>query len=124
MAEAIKGHGLKDLHRALKHADKETRDRVRGVERKVAEPVRVEAQELAAREISRIGREWSTMRTGVTTKVVYIAPKRKRKQGSRRPNLAALLMDKAMEPALEQHRDRLFHDLEDAMDTMAGHFNA
>ncbi len=123
MAEAVRVRGLNELHRALKNADKDTRLGIRKVERQVAEPVRVEAQALASREISQIGREWSTMRIGITTNVVYVAPKARRKRGSPRPNLAPLLMDKAMAPALEKHRARVESEMQDALDHMADNFN-
>ncbi len=120
---AIRVKGLNDLHRALKTADNQTRLGVRKVERQVAEPVRVEAEQLAAREISHIGTEWSTMRIGITQKLVYVAPKRRRRQGSPRKNLAGLLMDKAMQPALERNRAKIEKNFEDMLDGMAGDFN-
>ncbi len=120
---AILVKGLRDLNRALKHADRDTRLGIRKVERQVAEPVRVEAQELAVREISHIGTEWSRMRIGVTQKLVYVAPKQRRKRGTPRPNLAGLLMTKAMEPALERHRTEIERNMEQALDEMADNFN-
>lgn len=119
----IKVHGLADLNRALKLADKETRLGVRAAQRALAEPVRIEAQSRAARLIPNIGVPWAQMRTGITTKVVYVAPKQRRKRGSKRPNLGTLLMDRAMEPALEQNRHRFEADIEHMLDRMAGHFN-
>ena len=120
---AVKIHGLRDLNRALKTASKETRKEVREAEKQIAEPVRQAAVELATREIRNIGREWSQMRIGVTTKAIYIAPKKRRKQGTARKNLASLLMDRAMEPALEQNRHRFEADIEAALDRVADHFN-
>ncbi len=120
---AIRVRGLAELNRALKFADKETRLGIRKVERQVAEPVRVEAQELAARHISHIGTEWSRMRIGVTQKLVYVAPKQRRKKGTPRPNLAKLLMDKAMQPALDKHASEIEKNFEEALDQMANNFN-
>ncbi len=122
-AAGIKVRGFTELQRALKNADKDTRLGIRKVERQVAEPVRVEAQELAAREISHIGKEWAAMRIGITQKLVYVAPKQRRKRGTPRPNLAGLLLTKAMEPALEKHREQIERSMEEALDNMADNFN-
>lgn len=122
-AAGAKVQGLSDLHRALKSADKETRAEVRKAERQIAEPIRAEAAELASREIPNIGTEWAQMRIGITSKLIYVAPKKRRKQGTPRRNLAGLLMDRAMEPALERNRERLEDDIEQALDRMAAHFN-
>ena len=119
----IKVRGFTELHRALRNADKETRLGIRKVEREAAEPVRVEAQELAAREISHIGTEWAAMRTGITTKLVYVAPRRRRKKGTPRPNLAGLLMTKAMEPALDRHSEQIERSMEQALERMSDNFN-
>ncbi len=122
-AAGIKVKGFTELNRALKNADKETRLGIRKVERQVAEPVRVDAQELAVREISHIGNQWAAMRIGVTQKLVYVAPKQRRKRGSPRPNLAGLLLKKAMEPALEKNRAEIERAMEEALDAMANNFN-
>lgn len=99
---------------------------------RVARPVQLEAQRLAATEISGIrrtnltsGGEWALMRIGVTSKLLYVAPKKRgNKQGAKkRRNLAPLLMGKAMEPALDANRHRFESDIEDALDRMARHFN-
>ncbi len=120
---ALHVKGLSELHRALKVADKETRLGIRKVERQVAEPVRVDAQQLATREISHIGTEWARMRIGITQKLVYVAPKQRRKKGTPRPNLAKLLMDKAMQPALDKHASEIERNFEEALDQMADNFN-
>ncbi len=120
---AIKVRGFTELHRALRNADRDTRLGVRKAEREVAEPVRVEAQELAAREISHIGKEWAAMKIGITQKLVYVAPKQRRRRGTPRPNLAGLLLTKAMEPALERHRAQIERSMEQALDLMANNFN-
>ncbi len=117
----------------MKNADKQTRLGIRKVERQVAEPVKREAQELAVREISRIGTPWSTMRIGITQKVVYVAPKQRGNkarratvsQARRRADqkFATRLMDRAMEPALEHNRAEIELAMEEAIDKMADNFN-
>ncbi len=130
---AIRVKGLTELNRALKHADKETRLGIRKVERQVAEPVRVDAQELAVREISHIGVPWSRMRIGITQKVVYVAPAQRGSKARRATvtqarrkadkKFATRLIREAMEPALEKNRAAIERNFEAALDDMADNFN-
>ncbi len=100
--------GLVELNRALKAADKTTRAEFRLGFRKVAEPVRLEAERLALSDITRITEPWARMRTGVTTKAVYVAPRQRGiKSGrgddpKRRPKFADLLITRSLVPALER----------------------
>lgn len=121
---AVRVHGLRELNRAFARADKETRKEVRAAERAIAEPVRATAENLAGSEISGLQRspQWAGMRIGVTRSLIYVAPKSRRKIGSRRPNLAGLLLSRAMEPALEQHRGDIERAIERALDRIADHF--
>ncbi len=122
-AAGVKVHGLKELNRAFARASKDARREVRHVEGEIAEPVRRDAESLASREISHIGTQWSAMRIGVTRKSIYVAPKRRNRGGSKRPNLAGLLMDKAMQPALKKNQDNIEARVELALDKLADHFN-
>ncbi len=124
--------GLAGLNKALKRADKETRLGIRKVERAVAVPVQLDAQRLAATEISglrrtnmKTGAEWALMRIGVTQKLVYVAPKQRgNKRGSqKRKKFAPILMNKAMQPALDRNRELIVHKMEEALDQMADHFS-
>lgn len=117
--------GLRDLNRALAKADKQTRLGVRKELRDTAEPVRREAEHLADARIRNIGPRWGRMRVGVTRSSVYIAP-RTRAVGRgqrRRPNLAGLLMERAMEAALERNRSHVEWSLEQMLDRVADRFN-
>jgi DNA-binding Lrp family transcriptional regulator len=109
--------GLRELQRDLRRANKDIAGELKDALSKVGEPVRVLAESNAASEISHIGPRWSRMRLGVTTKVVYIAPKSRRRGGPPRANLAALLRDKAMEPALESETGHVVAAIEDMLDT-------
>ncbi len=129
---AIRVKGLADLNRALKNADKDVRLGVREVERQVAEPVKLEAQRLAVTEISGLkrtnlksGGEWGLMRIGSTQKVIYVAPlKRGKKKGTqKRRNFAGVLMDKAMQPALDRKRPLIERRFQQMLDHMADNFN-
>jgi hypothetical protein len=120
--------GLRELSAAFAHAERQTRLGFRAGLRDVAEPVRRDAEQLALSAIPRMSASpaWSRMRTGVTRSLVYVAP---RKRGTRgrtprsRPNLADLLMDKAMEPALERHANEIEGRMEQFMDHIADDFN-
>lgn len=114
---AVRVRGLRELNRAFARADRKLRLEKNDALRRAAEPVRDEAEQLAATEISRIGIPWSRMRVGVTTKVVYVAPReRGQKRGSRkRPNLAGLLMGRAMQPALDRNREHVIDRIDDLL---------
>jgi hypothetical protein len=109
--------GLRELNRTFKHAPKDVRREIRDEYRTVAEPIRSTAATLATSSIRRIGPNWSQMRTGVTQRLVYVAPKQRgvtaRGQNPRRrPNLAGLLAERALEPALAQHGHRIEADFD------------
>lgn len=100
--DAIKVQGLRELDRAFLRASKTLDKELRAGLREAAEPVRRDAENRALERITRIGVPWSRMRVGVTRTLVYVAPReRGRNRQLRRPNLAGLLMDRAMQPALD-----------------------
>jgi hypothetical protein len=116
---AIILRGQRELIRAFTLAGKETSREIRSELRGVAEPIRADAEQLAAETIPRIGPKWSRMRVGVTTRLVYVAP---RQRGVRnfddpraRPKFADLVMGRAMEPALERNRVRAEAAVEEAL---------
>lgn len=113
-SETIKVEGLRELNRAFARADKKLKKELTGALRDAAQPVRLAAERLAVTEIRNVneGDPWATMRVGVTPQVVYVAPKHKGARGrggKRRPNLAGLLMERAMAPALAQNREEVVH---------------
>jgi hypothetical protein len=90
-----------------------------------AEPVRADAATLAGAQIRNmgIGKPWSGMRVGGGVTIVYVAPKLKGRKSKfdsrrRRPNLADLLMERAMKPALERNREEVARRAEKALDEM------
>jgi hypothetical protein len=126
MAVAVKGY--RELATAFAKADKEQKRGLPLVLRQAAEPVRREAEGLAAAEITRIGERWKQMRIGVTRRLVYVAPKqrgvaRRGDPARRRPNLAPLLMERAMEPALHHHEAEVALAVDHALDRLADDFN-
>jgi hypothetical protein len=118
------------VQRALAKADREVRLGFRRGLREVAEPVRRDAEELAGSKIRRMTFSplWARMRTGITRKVVYVAPRQRgvKTRGAdprRRPNLAQLLLDRAMEPALDRHEHEIVEAFDRLLDKMADDFN-
>ena len=114
-APAASVKGLRDLQRACALASKDVKKKVRAELRDIAEPIRATAESFAVTRISGMtaGRrrpsKWQGMRIGVTRNLIYVAPKRRgikspadpRKRGGQ---FAQLLMDQAMDPALDIHR--------------------
>lgn len=120
---AIQVKGLRDLQRAFSRADRALQRDLRKKLREVGEPVRADAEHRAAAEISHIGGRWSRMRVGITRSLVYVAPRERgvKTRGPdprRRPNLAGLLMEKAMQPALDAHIDESLKRFEGLLDTV------
>jgi len=119
--------GLHELQASLAHADRSLRLGVRRGLRQVAEPVQRGAEELAQANISHIGPRWSRMRVGITRDLVYVAPRQRGTRGKggprARPNLGSLLMNRAMEPALEQHAGEIEARFEELLDRISDEFN-
>ena len=120
--------GLHELQAALAKADRETRLGVRGGLRKIAEPVQRGAEQLAMSAIPNMSRSprWSRMRIGVTRDLVYVSPRERGLRGRsslRRPNLGTLLMDRAMQPALDAHTGEIVARFEALLDHVADDFN-
>ena len=108
------------MQRAFSRADKDLSKDLRSTLKDVVEPVREEAERLAGQKIRNMGEgPWAGMRVGVTRNLVYVAPKeRGRRSALRRPNLAGLLMDRAMQPALDAHEGEIEREVGDALDDL------
>lgn len=126
MAEvkAIRVEGLRELQRAFRLARTGISSDLKAGLESAAEPVRVEAQERALASIPRVGIPWSRMRTGVTQRMVYVAPrergvKTRGRERFRRPNFARLLLGRAMEPAFAANRDKVIREAEDVLRDLA-----
>lgn len=115
-----KVHGLAETQRAFSRANKELSKDLRTSLRKVAEPVRAEAETMAVHNIPHVGGPWSRFRVGVTRHSVYVAPRQRgRRSALRRPNFAGILMDRAMQPALDAHANDIEDSLKDMLDDIA-----
>lgn len=119
-------HGYTQLKVLAKAAGPEVQKDLDKRLRELAEPVRASAESLAVANIPRIGLSWSRMRVGVTRKATYVAPKQRgqRRRGPlSRPNLADLLEDRSMTPALRQHEAGLEAGAESVLYGFASRWN-
>jgi hypothetical protein len=124
--------GLRELQAAFAKTEKTTRLGVRAVLRETAEPVRADAEALAGARITRIGPKWPKMRTGVTRNLIYVVPRQKGTHGRGRGSearrradakFAAMVWDRAMEPALNMHSPEIERSVEQALDKICDQFN-
>jgi hypothetical protein len=121
--------GLRDVNAAFAHTDREIRLEWRAGMRQVAEPVRRDAELSAQQSIPNMAASprWARMRIGVTRNMVYVAPRQRGTRGrtaAHRPNLAGLLMDRAMQPALDRHEHEITGRIEHLLVEVADGFNA
>lgn len=119
-AATVRIRGYKELSRAFTVADKSLKTRWRLERRAIGEPVAALAQSYALSRIPGLTQSpsWAQMKVGVTTRVVYVAPKGKRRGGSPRPNFGSLLMERAMAPALEASQTSTIRRIEMMLDRM------
>lgn len=117
MVTGVKVSGLSELQRDLKRADPDLAIDLRNGLKELAAPVRDLAASKAAAKISHLGTRWARMRVGAVQRGVYVAPASRRRGGSPRPNLGTLLMQRAMEPALEERQDQIVQGVERLLDT-------
>jgi Bacteriophage HK97-gp10, putative tail-component len=111
--------GLRELQRDFKKISKELSKDLRKELVEAAAPVKKTAESLALGKIRNMpaSPRWAEMRIGVTARSVYMVPFARRRGRSGRPNLADLLMERAMDPALEQNAD----EVTGRIDNMLGH---
>jgi hypothetical protein len=121
--------GLREISGAYGKLERETRLGMRAKAREIAAPVQHTAEALAQAKITRIGRRWFKMRIGVTRTLIYVAPRQRGVKGRgpdprrRGQQFANLLMDKAMEPALEQNEAKIEHAVDELLDHVIADFN-
>ena len=116
---AIRVRGLKELTRDFKKISKDLSKEITKELKDAAEPVRTGAEQLALGQIRNMSAtpRWAAMRIGVSTAQgrVYMVPQARRAGGSGRTNLKGLLLDRAMDPALEQHADEVKDNINDVL---------
>ena len=111
--------GLRELQRNLAKINRGAAGAVRKGIRNAATPVARHAEGLASGNISNIGPAWSRIRIGSPSGQVYLAPKQRNRGGSPRPNLAGLLMNEAMIPAVGDKRREFLKAVEKTFDDLA-----
>jgi hypothetical protein len=120
----VRVEGLDDLKRAFRAYDRALANDLDDALEEAAAPVRRDAQSLALGSITRITRPWAAMRIGTYRSVVYVAPVERGVQGrgnqrKRRRKFANLLMDRAMEPALQRNEAQVIRRVDDQLDEFA-----
>lgn len=118
--------GFAETARAFGKLNREFPKEVRKRLKSAAEPVRQDVTRLAGASIRNlgVGDPWTQTRVGGGTKLVYVAMKQRGRRSRysvriRRPNLADLLMERAMKPALERNRETVARSVDDLMGEMA-----
>lgn len=110
---AVHVEGLRELERAFGAADKELRNDLRDALAESAAPVRADAQSLAGSGVIRnlrSGAPWTGMRTGVGRSIAYVVPLERGARSRfsrRRPRFGDLLLERAMQPALERNLPKI-----------------
>jgi hypothetical protein len=123
----VEVRGATALYRSFKAiSDDLTSELVEGLE-EAAEPVKTTATQLALTRIRNMPRspDWAEMRIGVSRReaLVYMVPfsrgKGRGRGARKRPNLADLLSQRSMDPALEQNEERVTEKVEDLLDHLS-----
>jgi hypothetical protein len=128
LADFVVVENYTNVMRAFAKADRQLKNEWRRELRAVGEPVASESQLLAVSTIPNMSRspQWARMRVGVTQKETYVVPRQRGVRGhgpKRRPNLANLMLDRAMRPALSRNRDRVVARFGQALDRICADFN-
>lgn len=123
---AVAVEGMSSLLRAFAAADKALERDLKDALEEAAAPVSRDARSLSAGRIRNLeaGDPWSVFRIGSTRSVVYVAPRERGTtargdQRKRRRNLGNLLMDRAMQPALERNRGAVERRVEQMLGEVA-----
>lgn len=116
---AIRVHGLKELTRDFQKISKTLSKEITKELKDAAEPVRTGAEQKALSSIRNMSAtpRWAVMRIGVSRAqgAVYMVPQARRAGGSGRANLKGLLLDRAMDPALEENADKVKDNINDVL---------
>ena len=116
--------GLKELTRDFKKISKDLDKLVTNELQEAAKPVQEKADELALSRIRNMTSRWARMRIGVSRAqgVVFMVPASKGRS-RKRPNLAPMLMDRAMWPAAEEEREEVVEALGEMIDRLGSKYD-
>ena len=104
--------------------DKSLAGDLRSELREAAEPVADTSAEFALGRIRNMpgSPRWAGMRTVAGARSVIVVPSARRRRGGKgRPNLAKLLLERAMDPALEAKSDEVVKRVDRMLGRLAGH---
>lgn len=121
--------GSADLIRTLSGAPDDWQRAWRHGLKHIAEPTRAAAEHHALTDITRMAHspEWADMKVVIGKTAALIVPVQRgtRGRGNRkRPNLADLLQERALEPAEEENEKRFDRDAEVLLDKLVTKWNA
>jgi len=111
----IRIKGQKELEAAFAEVRRETFLELKPAILAVGETVKTESHNRADDEITNIGAPWSEFKIGATPRGIYVAPKRRNRGGSKRPNLAGLLRT-VMQEAVDHNAERVELELAAVVD--------
>lgn len=118
--------GLRELIVACDAADKATKKLVRDELRKAAEPVRDSARLKLTKGVARspsIARTAAGYRVIVRRTGIVSVEQKLRKTTGKRPDFGALQMREALVPALEENRDDVNREMDDAVERIVERFD-
>lgn len=122
MAPIVDVKGLRELNRAFAVASADVRKNKRKRLEGAARPVARTAEVLALGRISHMpgSPAWAGMRIGSNRDFVYVAPQRRgsRIASKKRRNIARLLINRAMEPAVDRNAENVRRTLDDMLARM------
>lgn len=126
MAEAVRITGLRELERAFKLYGRGLEKGLREAMEAGAEVVRPDAVSLTRSSLKpAVNVDWSLMRVGVARRIAYVAPVQ-RGNRSRRPSSRArgakfkdLVIERALQPALDANVQKVEREFSDALDDLA-----
>jgi hypothetical protein len=118
----VKVHGLKELTRSFKKISKDLDKQLTGELLDAVEPVKDLAQSKALTQISGMSGSpnWATMKTtvGRAKGTVLMLPASRGRKYSR-ANLADLLLQRAMDPAVAEKQDHVVNAIDDLIGDLA-----
>jgi len=124
MVGAVRVRGLRELSRDFRRMSGDISDELVDGLKAAAEDVRTDAENLALTRIRNMPRSphWAGMRIGVSKAqgLVFMVPSARGRGGRGRANLATLLMERSMDPALQQNAATVERKVGDVLDSLAG----
>jgi hypothetical protein len=117
----VQVEGLAELRRALSRLSTEAGRAFRAELADLGKDIAMDASTRAVDEIRNIGDRWSEFRVGVTAREVYVVPRERavgRGSARKRPNLAGMLMTRALEPAMVENEVYVEQRLNEILETL------